>query len=595
MRGKKIGIIIIIIFFVVAVLGGIFAYLFLATDTFKGNKQIFLKYLSQTVEQVEEVKNSKILENYKDRLNLDKYETNTSVDFKYSEGGEVSSGYNNLSINMQTQKDEQYNYKKAQILFGDKSIVQVEGIRSENLDGIRFTDIFNQFVTLQDGKNINGLNLTDENLIMMKNIIEDNQEFYEEILFTNQDYESLKEKYLNIIGNALNDGTYTKQKNSIITINSQTVKSTAYSCQLNGMQVQNLVIKLLNTLKSDDIILNKVNNILNDTKKYEDYITELLRNAEDTEFSNIKVTVYAQNGNIIRTALNIGTDNITIEKTLKNNKYILKIQHEQLNSEKENSQEIIISRTSTDENEEYIFNIEVVDGEDKYSIDATVSSDYKTTMIDFDFYKDIVNINIKAKDIMTDTLSQRIDLQSNNNIVLNNLSDELLKVVVDKMNSAYTDTLLKRYDLLIKKLKSEDLMSALKSILSDGNFDEDDQTSEPSTPAENQITKEEINRFNAKFEFYSGTNISGDSVKVLLDVVKDNLKSVDIIPMQTVSTSTDKVKEKIKLNIKKDNENADLANGITEKINAQDKYDVTIEYNKDSGITEAIIIVPSDK
>ena len=60
MRGKKIGIIIIIIFFVVAVLGGIFAYLFLATDTFKGNKQIFFKYLSQTVEQVEEVKNSKI-------------------------------------------------------------------------------------------------------------------------------------------------------------------------------------------------------------------------------------------------------------------------------------------------------------------------------------------------------------------------------------------------------------------------------------------------------------------------------------------------------------------------------------------------------
>ena len=40
---------------------------------------------------------------------------------------------------------------------------------------------------------------------------------------------------------------------------------------------------------------------------------------------HIKVTVYAQNGNIIRTALNIGTDNITIEKTLKNNKYILSI------------------------------------------------------------------------------------------------------------------------------------------------------------------------------------------------------------------------------------------------------------------------------
>ena len=138
-------------------------------------------------------------------------------------------------------------------------------------------------------------------------------------------------------------------------------------------------------------------------------------------------------------------------------------------------------------------------------------------------------------------------------------------------------------------------MSALKSIFSEENFDDSNQIDQTTPSPENQITKEEINRFNAKFEFYSGTNISGDSVKVLLDVVKDNLKSVDIIPMQTVSTSTDKVKEKIKLNIKKDNENADLANGIIEKINAQDKYDVTIEYNKDSGITEAIIIVPSDK
>ena len=134
------------------------------------------------------------IEKYKDEMNKESFETDTTVNFKYSEGGEVSSGYNNLNINIKTQKENQYNYKNAQILFGDKSIVQVEGIQSENLYGIRFTNIFNQFVTLQDGKNIAGLNLTDKDLSKMKSVIEDDKDFYDGILFSKQDYQTLKEK-----------------------------------------------------------------------------------------------------------------------------------------------------------------------------------------------------------------------------------------------------------------------------------------------------------------------------------------------------------------------------------------------------------------
>ena len=52
MRGKKIGIIIIIIFLIVAIVAGVFAYLFLATDIFKGNKKLFFNYISETVENV---------------------------------------------------------------------------------------------------------------------------------------------------------------------------------------------------------------------------------------------------------------------------------------------------------------------------------------------------------------------------------------------------------------------------------------------------------------------------------------------------------------------------------------------------------------
>ena len=46
---------------------------------------------------------------------------------------------------------------------------------------------------MNEGKNINGLDLTDDNLAIMKSIIEDDKEFYDGILFTEQDYQELKQ------------------------------------------------------------------------------------------------------------------------------------------------------------------------------------------------------------------------------------------------------------------------------------------------------------------------------------------------------------------------------------------------------------------
>ena len=594
MRGKKIGIIIIIIILILAIVAGVTTYLFLKTDVFKSNKQLFYKYTTQAIEQVEKMTDSKTIEKYKEEMKSESYETNTSIDFKYSEGGEVSSGYNKLNINMKTQKEDEYNYKNAQILFGDKSIVQVEGIQDQSLYGIRFTNIFNQFVTLQDGKNIEGLDLTDENLKLIKNIIEDNEEFYNGILFSKQDYQDLKEKYLQIIVDILNTGTFSKQNNTVITINSQTVKVKEYSCKITGLQVQNLIIKLLDTLRDDDIIVNKIQNLLNDSKKYEDYISETLRKVEDTEFSEMKIVIYEQKGKTIRTDINIGKDTITIESSNENGKEILKVKHEELNNEKEVGQEITISKATTETNEQYILSGEKVDGDEKYTLDATIDSDYKNINLNLDFYKDIVNINVKAQNSITNTINQKVELGTTNNIVANNLSQDVLKVVVDKMKSAYKDTLVKRFELFVKKLRSEDLMSALKSIFSEENFDDSNKIDQTTPSPENQITKEEINRFNAKFEFYSGTDISAESVKELIDVVKDNLESVNITPIETTqSTSSDKVKESIKMNIKKDNQNVDLANGVAEKIDLQSKYNITINYNQTSGIIESITIIPS--
>ena len=64
--------------------------------------------------------------------------------------------------------------------------------------------------------------------------------------------------------------------------------------------------------------------------------------------------------------------------------------------------------------------------------------------------------------------------------------------------------------------------------------------------------------------------------------------------MKTQNTYDNKIKEKITLNIKKDNSNIDLANVILDKIYSEDKYNININYNSSTGIIESIVIVPSD-
>ena len=106
----------------------------------------------------------------------------------------------------------------------------------------------------------------------------------------------------------------------------------------------------------------------------------------------------------------------------------------------------------------------------------------------------------------------------------------------------------------------------------------------PSSEADD-LTKTEINRFNAMFQFYSGTGISGANVKQMVELSKDYLESVNIEPIEGENN-----KEKITLNIKLGSANVELANSIIERIDEQKKYEVSMTFNETNGILETITI-----
>ena len=111
---------------------------------------------------------------------------------------------------------------------------------------------------------------------------------------------------------------------------------------------------------------------------------------------------------------------------------------------------------------------------------------------------------------------------------------------------------------------------------------------------ENEVSQTEINKFNAKFEFYTGEEVSTENVKMLLEIVKNNLKSYEFlnneVPDNTVGTTTQNNKINIKLNIEKDKIDEAGINKVLEKINSSKKYKVSIKYNDTNGLIDYITI-----
>ena len=66
MKNKKILIVVIIMIAILAIGGGVFAYLYIATDTFKSDKELFSKYISQNLETFQKLGNSQTVKTYKE-------------------------------------------------------------------------------------------------------------------------------------------------------------------------------------------------------------------------------------------------------------------------------------------------------------------------------------------------------------------------------------------------------------------------------------------------------------------------------------------------------------------------------------------------
>lgn len=582
---KKILIFVIIMIIVLAIAGTSLVYLYLKTDFLKSNKVLFNKYIMQDIQSIQEIAQSNIYQTYKNVKSQNVYESNTDINISYSQGGEISSPFNELKFNFKDQKENEYNYRNAKILFQDENYLEVEGIKDSDLYGIRFPNEIKQYLSIRntnDAQYLENIGINEEILVKIMQILDNNNLLVNEI-FTENETGTLVNTYFNIIKQNVENATYSSQKNVLITLDNNTIKADSYTATLQPNQVQETINQLLNNIKNDEIILTKIQEFGFNKEDFTTKIDEYLENLGiDKELPAVKITVYSKSGITLRTTIEYGVEKITIENSSDNNIQKLNIQRTVLNDDEQEEQSIEISKTQENLNENYNIKLNIIEGTKQKNIEFNVqmqnSNNNIETIANIKYIEDITDIEITLNNTVNTEITEKTQLDSTNNIILTDLDDASRGNVLNIVKTAIPERINSRTQELIEKLKIQEYID--KIFKKEEETPDQEQPSEEVTDSEEETMSQiEINRFNAKFEFYTGNEVSSDNVKTLINIVKSHLNTVEISETG-----------EIKLIIEKDKENVEETNKALEQIEDGAKYKVLITYKDSNGIIDYITI-----
>lgn len=267
-RKKRRLILIVSIVLIILMLLTAFLLIYINTDMFKSNKTLFVKYLEKNVENMEEMYTQVGQKNdYENSLEQSKYTVNTQINVNNTEKiGTTEENTDNIINQLKLVSDgqvdlaNQYNYQKMNLYKGEDSILGLEYVQDSNTYGLRFSDLFQQFL-LVDNDNLQGLftklGYTDEEIANIPNQL--NLDLSSAgLTISNEEKQTFSNKYIQIIKDNLEDKTFSKEENQTIEIDGKSVQVNAYSVTLTKEQLNNLYISILEQLKSDELILGKI-------------------------------------------------------------------------------------------------------------------------------------------------------------------------------------------------------------------------------------------------------------------------------------------------------------------------------------------------
>lgn len=619
-RKKRIALAIAIpsIIVIIIIITGILLYL--NTDMFKSNKTLFFKYLGKSSENIKEIEEIFESTEYEKNLKNNKYTDDINIKVNYTNNLQTTSEDNSNTINNvkllikgEEDKNNKYSYKDFKLEKDkniatntenqsssensnesnnkEQNIMEVEYIKNDNNYGIRFSDLFKQYL-LVENNNLKDLfrkiGYSEQELENVPDSIEINDITLSDIKFTEDEIKQLSEKYSEIINKKVSKEKFEKKSKQVITINEKNITTNAYILKLTNEELNNLYVDLLESLKQDEIILNKIESIQNKINSIninsseskdlkESFVEKIDLQIEKINKTNIgnqetKIIVYENSGKTIRTAIQ-GKD--------------YEINFDYINTQDEKNIELIVKK---DEIETY--NIKLKKDKDGIKLDIYSNDETNPIKISLEQNKNESdkkcsnNINLKYENAnsklevsaeqeinIVDNFENENTLNAQNSILLNGLEKEQLQAVLNQVS----EEVQQKINSISEEVKINDIQEILEAL----GIINKQQNIEAGG-----ITETEKNRFNSKFEILKGEELDNENVLKVVEAVKDNIINAQV-----------DTNEEIKIEISSNESNQDIEKSLEEYIKKEKdkKYDIKIEYDEDTELVKYIIMTPAKK
>ena len=556
--------------------------------------------MGQNIENIDSLYSEIGKSEYDQMLQENKYTTQTQVNVNFVENrGKTSENTQNsinqlkLEINGQTDKKNEFEYQNIDLLNSNEEVAEVEYIQSKNTYGIKFSDLFNQYLMINNEHLkdfFRKIGYTDEQLENIPNSINMNIDLKSIFQFSEEEWQNLREKYIEIISSSFSEENFSKQKNQIIKINGNDVIVNGYVLTLTKEQLNNMYIKVLEKVREDEIILSKIDNFESIIKEYQPTKTSDLRKQFiekiDEKITNIiknnigtdetKIIVYESSKTTVKTIIETSEYEISMELLSNNKDRYMKISYKDVTSSKDQVQTIEIYKNANQIDANY----EQIDGENikKYGLNINEKIDNnkceKDILIKYEDNSNKIDLIAKQNIEMVDNFENDIILDEKSAINLSNLEEEKLRALLGTVSNSVSN---KIEELKQNVISEQDLWN----VIITAGIVKEKQVLEAMG-----ITETEKNRFNSKFEILEGENLESSKILTVIEAIKDNLVGYEVISSEKLRLKLDRFDKKEEIAIK--------MNKLIEE-NTNKKYNIEVEYDEKTGLVDGILITILEK
>ena len=553
---------ILIIIIVIIILAGVGILVF-ATDIFKSDKEMFFKYMADIGDSKKGFIDDGLKQYFEKKNNTPyndegEFSVNISSDNEQKKFGNV----NNFNISFSGQVDTA-NSKAAQNIslnYSNDVKFPINYKQIENKIGLQTKYVGSKFVAIETEK----LNKLSEDLDDVESYGEmvDKLQKMGKVELTEDEKSHIKDTYITVINQQLEKDKFSKVKESDMS---------GYKLSLTGTDLQNVLVKLLETLKNDQTTVDKLNEYLkiqkNSAKITASQIDDAIKSIkDDTDFSdkNFEIAVYQKNRDVCKLVIETTEGTIAIEKKIEGNQQNIVVSYEMKEDKKSK-----ISFSANFENLESLQNIK----ENYELIMSLPEVAESSTTTDVDSEVVVYKYNFSNDVNFTDSATVE-DFSSDNSLMLTDYDSDQVSSFLNAVVERISEVNEQQMGQLGLEASENPIVNIIPSIgLYLGNMNVLNQVN-------SNMSEAEINNFNQKFEAYESTNLKGVTVKGLLSTISLNNQSEE---------TSNEVKE-INYNGEEYEASEQNITLIKGEIDTEKSYRVEFEKDQDTGLIYRAVI-----